>query len=98
MPRFGNVATPPEVVTVAAPDNVPAPGLVPIAMVTAFVAVGTKFPWASCMLTCTAGVIATAETTFVGCTVNASFAGGPAVTLKGVLVAPVSVAALAASV
>ena len=40
------------------------------------------------MLTWIAGVIAASEIMLLGCTVKASFDGGPAVTLKVVLVAP----------
>src|SRR6266478_494891 len=98
MLRVENVATPATAAAVAVPDNVPPPGLVPMAIVTAFVAVVTTFPLASSMLTCTAGVIAAPAIAFVGCTVNASFAGVPGVTLKAVLVAPVKPAELAASV
>ncbi len=61
-------------------------------------AVVTGFPPASSMVTATAGVIAAPATTFVGCTVNASFDAVPAVTLKALLVDPVSPVALAASV
>jgi hypothetical protein len=98
MLRVENVATPATALTVAVPDNVPPPGLVPMAIVTEFVAVGTKFPKASSTLTCTAGAIAAPAVTFVGWTVNANVAGFPGVTLKAVLVAEVRAAEFAVSV
>lgn len=42
-----NVAMPPDADTVTVPDNVPPPGFVPIAIVMLFVAVVTRFPYAS---------------------------------------------------
>src|SRR5579862_1556895 len=80
------------------PDRVPLPGLVPIATVIWFVAVVTTFPAASSMLTWTAGVIEPAIATLLGCTVKASLAAAPNVTLNAPLVAPVSPEALADSV
>jgi hypothetical protein len=95
-----NVATPLTAFAVVVPERVPPPGLVPIAIVIAFVAVVTRFPDASWTATCTAGAIEAPDTTFEGCTVNASFAGGPTVvvTLNGLLVALVNKVAPAVSV
>jgi hypothetical protein len=44
MLKFENVATPATAFAVAVPERVPLPGLVPIAMVIAFVAVVARFP------------------------------------------------------
>src|SRR6266403_203872 len=93
-----NVAIPATAFNAVVPDNVPPPGLVPMAIATGFVAVGTKFPKASSTLTCTAGVIATPAVTLVGWTVNANVAGFPGVTLKAALVAAVRAPELAVSV
>src|ERR1700680_4501060 len=98
MLRLANVATPATAFTVSVPASVPVDGCVQIAIVTALVAVVTGFPCASSIVTVTAGVIAVAATTFVGCTAKAGFEGAPAVTLNGLLVAPVRPMALAASV
>ena len=87
MLKSENVATPATAVTVAVPASVPPPGFVPIATVTEFVAVVTRFPRASSMLTCTDGVIAAPAATFVGCTVKANCVAVPAVTLNALLVA-----------
>jgi hypothetical protein len=76
MLRFENVATPFTAFTVVVPESVPVDGLVPMAMVTAFVAVVTTFPEESSILTCTAGAIEEPAATAEGCTVNATFAGG----------------------
>ena len=81
MLRLLKVATPATALTVSVPDRVPPPGFVPIARVTALVAVVTVFPAASCTVTATAGVIVAPDTVFDGCTVNASFAAAPAVML-----------------
>src|ERR1700674_724561 len=94
----GNVATPATAFCVAVPDRVPPPGFVPIARVTALVAVVTTFPCASSMLTCTDGVIDAAAATLLGDTVNANCVAAPAVTLNAPLVAPVRPVALAVKV
>src|SRR5207245_231523 len=44
------------------------------------------FPWASCAVTCTAGVIAAPAMVVLGGTVNASCVAAPGVTLKAALV------------
>ena len=97
MLRFENVATPATAFTSAVPPNVPIDGFVPMAIVIWFVAVVTTFPAASSTLTWTAGVIEFPAPTRLGCTVNASLVAAPK-TLNALLVAPVRVAALAASV
>src|SRR5258708_16158625 len=79
MLSFEKVATPATAVAVAVPLSVPPDGFVPMAIVTWFVAVGTTLPDASSMLTVT--VIEPLAATLPGCTVNASFAGGPMVTV-----------------
>jgi hypothetical protein len=67
-------------------------------MVIRFVAPVTTVPDASSTLTVMDGVIALPATTLVGWTVKASLVGVPPVTLKAVLVVPVSPVALAANV
>jgi hypothetical protein len=52
-----------------------------MAIVTWFVAVVTTLPCASSTLTTTAGVIELPAAALEGCTVKASFAGGPMVTV-----------------
>src|SRR6202050_4996609 len=77
MLRLENVATPATAFTVSVPANVPLDGFVPIATVTALVAVVTGFPEASPTVTVTAGVIVAPATTLEGCTVKASFDAVP---------------------
>jgi hypothetical protein len=77
MLKFENVATPLTGVAVNVPASVPADGLVPIAIVTGFVAVVTTLPCASSTLTATAGVMELPAATLLGCVVNANLAGGP---------------------
>jgi hypothetical protein len=98
MLRFEKVATPATAFAVAVPESVPVPGLVPIAIVIAFVAVVTTFPDPSSTLTCTAGVIEVFIATLEGCTVKANLAGTGAVTLNALLVALVNPVAPAISV
>jgi hypothetical protein len=99
MLKFEKVATPATAFVVSVPDRTPpGPALLPMAMVTAFVAVAIRFPNASSTLTCTGGVIEAFTATFDGCTVNASFVGTAAVTLNALLVAPVNPVAAAVSV
>ncbi len=61
-----NVATPLTADTVKVPDNVPLPGLLFMANVTLSVAVGTRFPPASCTWTSMAGEIATVDSALAG--------------------------------
>src|SRR5260370_40147293 len=81
MLRFAKLATPPTAATVVVPESVPVAGLVPIATVTLPANVVTRFPFASRTLTCTAGANAIPACIVVGCTVNATWLGGPAVTV-----------------
>src|SRR5882762_6141155 len=85
MLRFENVAMPFAALAVSVPASVPLDGFVPMAMATALVAVVTGLPEASSIVPCT--VIAAPAATFVGCTLNTSFAAAPATTLNALLVA-----------
>src|SRR6267143_656859 len=98
MLKVEKLATPATAATVAVPDRVPAPGFVPIAMVTLPVKPVAVFPWASWAVTCTAGVIAAPAVVLAGCTLNTSWLAVPAVMLKAVLVALVGPVADAVSV
>ena len=81
-----NVATPLTALDDVVPERVPPPGLVPMATVTLPPNAVAVFPWASCAVTCTAGVIAAPAMVLVGGTVNASCVAAPGVTLKAALV------------
>src|SRR5437762_1626013 len=98
MDRLENVATPLTADTVAVPDSVPPPGLVPMATVTLALEPVTVLPNASCTTTCTAGAIATPATALLGCTENASLEAAAGVMLNPVEVAPVRPAELATRV
>src|SRR3954463_7675004 len=98
MDRLENVATPPTAATVAAPDSVPPPGLVPIATVMLAVELVTVLLNASCTVTCTAGAIATPAVALAGCTVNASLVAAAGLMLNAAEVAPASGADAAVSV
>src|SRR5256885_934916 len=89
MDRVENVATPLTAATVAVPDSVPPPGLVPIATVTVALELVTVLSNASCTVTRTAGAIATPAVAFTGSTVKASFEAAATVMLKAELLAPV---------
>src|SRR5205814_2200461 len=89
-----NVATPPLAATVAVPESVPPPALVPIATVTFPVNPVAVLLLASSAVTCTAGVIAAPADVALGSTENTSCVAVPAVILNAVLVvvpAPVAV-------
>src|SRR5690348_12600473 len=58
MDRLENVATPLAAETVAVPDSVPPPGLVPMATVTLALELVTVLPNASCTATCAGGLVA----------------------------------------
>src|SRR6185295_6322513 len=90
MERFENVATPDDADTVAVPDSVPPPGLFPMATVMLAEELGTRFPNASCTVTCTAGEIATPAVALVGCTVKASLDAAAGLMLNADDVAPAS--------
>src|SRR3989442_598127 len=99
--RFANVTTPFTAFTGALPVNVPPAGLLSMAMATAPVKLVTVSPDASRAVTVTAGVIATPTCALLGCTPNArcvAGGGGAAVMLNGLLVAWVSVPAVAVRV
>src|SRR2546430_10721004 len=81
-----NVATPLTALDDVVPERVPPPGLVPMATVTLPPNAVAVFPWASCAVTCTAGVIAAPAMVVLGGTVNASCVAAPGVTLKAALV------------
>src|SRR5207247_4070938 len=92
--KVENVATPLAAATVVAPERVPLAGLVPIATVMLVVAVVTVLPWASWTVTCTAGVFIAPAAALLGCTVNTTFAAGPALIWNALLLAPVPPAAV----
>src|SRR6185369_15930159 len=72
MDRLENVATPLTAATVAVPESVPPPGLVPMATVTFAVELVTVLLNASCTATCTAGAIDAPAEALLGCTMNAT--------------------------
>src|SRR6185295_13904711 len=90
MDRLENVATPALAATVAVPDSVPPPGLVPIATVMLAPEVVTVLPNASCTATCTDGLIATPAVVLDGCAVKASLLAAAGLMLNAVEVPPVS--------
>src|SRR3954465_6029189 len=90
MDRVENVATPPAADTVAVPDSVPPPGLVPIATVMLAVELVTVLPNTSSTATCTAGLIATPAVVVDGCPVKATFEAAAGLMLNAELVPPVS--------
>src|SRR6185436_15752256 len=98
MERLENVATPLTAATVAVPDSVPPPGLVPIATVMLTVELGTVLPNASCTETCTEGEIDAPAAAFAGCTVKASLDAPAALMLNAALLAPDSAPEAAVSV
>ena len=65
--RFANVATPPTALTVVVPPSVPPLGFVAIAMPIEAELTLTLLPYVSRTPTVTAGLIAAAAVTFVGC-------------------------------
>src|SRR2546423_12707158 len=86
MLRVENVATPATAATVAVPDKVPSPGLVPSAAVTLPLNPVAVLPSASRAVTCTAGAIVTPAVGLVGCTLNTRRLAAPAATLNAALV------------
>src|SRR5882672_2442696 len=98
MDRLEKVATPLTADTVAVPESVPPPGLVPIATVMLAEELVTVFPNASATTTCTAGAIATPAVAFVGWTVNPSLVAAAGLMLNESEVAPVRGADTAVSV
>src|SRR5207245_2643717 len=75
--------------TVLFPESVPLPGLAPSATVTLAVKPVTVFPWASCAVSWTAGVITEPAVALVGWTLKTSCVAAPAVAVNALLVAPV---------
>src|SRR3954468_8048841 len=98
MERLENVATPPTADTVAVPESVPPPGLVPIATVTLALELVTVLLNASCTVTCTAGAMAAPAVAFDGWTVKASLLAAAGLMLNAELDAPVSAPEAAVSV
>src|SRR2546425_232684 len=82
-----NVATPALAATVAVPESVPPPGLVPIATLMFPENPVAVLPLASCAVTSTPGVIGAPATVFVGWTLNTSAAAVPGVMSNAALVA-----------
>src|SRR5712691_9153804 len=87
MLKVEKLATPATAAMVVVPDNVPPPGFVPIATVTVPVKPVAVFPWASCAVTCTAGVIAAPAVVAVGWTEKTSCVAAAGVMVNAVLVA-----------
>ena len=83
------LATPFTAETVVVPPRVPFFGFVPIATVTGFEALVTRFPPASRISTCTAGLIVAPPVVLTGCTRKPSCAAVPTVMLNDADVAPV---------
>src|SRR3954462_8267548 len=98
MDRLEKVATPATAATVAVPDSVPPPGLVPMATVMFAVELVTVLLNVSCTVTCTAGAMDTPATAFAGWTVKASLVAAAGVMLNAAEVAEVSGADAAVSV
>ena len=98
MESVEKLASPAVAATVAVPDNVPLPGLVPIATVMLAVELVTVLPNESCTATCNAGAIAAPAVAFVGCTAKANWEAAAGVMLNALLVAPVNVPDAAVSV
>src|SRR2546426_12430870 len=98
MLRFANVATPETAAAVVVPESVPPPALEPIVTLTLPAKPVATLPWASCAVTCTAGVIAAPAVVLAGCTLKTSTLGAPAVTLNAALVPPPTPEAPAVSV
>src|SRR5512146_2911539 len=98
MDRLENVATPLDADTVVVPDNVPPPGLVPIATVMLALELVTVLLNASCTSTRTAGAMDTPATALVGWIVKASLAAAAGLMSNAVDAAPVSSGEAAVSV
>src|SRR5262245_25209787 len=98
MERLENVATPATAETVAVPDSVPPPGLLPFATLIRSVELVTVLLKASCTATCTAGAMLAPAFAFVGWTVKASLVAAAGLMLNADDVAPVSGADAAVSV
>jgi hypothetical protein len=97
MDKLLKVATPATAAIVAVPDNVPAPGFVPIAMATEAVD-AVRLSLASNIRTVIAGLIAEPATALLGCWPNTSLVAVPGVILKVLDVAPVNTPLVASNV
>src|SRR5512142_2557041 len=95
MLRSSNVATPATADRVLVPLSVAPAAPVPaeIATVRGVFAVVTVFPWASWMVTRTAGLMAAPAVTGLGCPVTASAAGVPATAVAANVTGVIAVAA-----
>src|SRR5258708_26542925 len=80
--RSEKLATPLEALTVLVPLNVALPGLVPMATVTTFVAVATRWPDESTIDACVPGVSVTLLSPPEGKALKASLLGAPGPTLN----------------
>src|SRR5512132_1554571 len=98
MERLEKLATPLTAATVAVPDSVPPPGLVPMATVMLAVELVTVLLNGSCTVTCTAGAMDAPASAFVGWTVNATLEGAAWLMLNADEVAPASTPDAAVSV
>src|SRR5438128_1436886 len=98
MLKVENVATPFTAGTVAVPDSVPLPGLLPIATVTLPVKPVTVFPSPSCAVTWTAGAIAAPAVRLEGRRVGQGRCAAGAASANGALVAPLRLPEVAPSV
>src|SRR5262245_10457065 len=87
MLKSENVATPETAGTVLVPDSEPLPGFAPMATVMLPAKVVTVFPWASCAVTLTAGVMVAPAVVFKGGgTEKISFVAGAGMMSKAALV------------
>src|SRR5205809_417079 len=84
MLRLPKLTTPATAAAVAVPDNVPPPGLVPIATLTFPVKPDAVLPWASWAVTCTAGVMTEPAVVVVGSAEKTRCDAAPGVMLNAV--------------
>ena len=95
---LAKLATPLTAGTVVVPASVPPLGFVPRATATDPANPVATLPAASSAVTCTGGVIAAPAAVALGCTLKTNWVAAPTVTVKALLVAPLSPVAVAASV
>src|SRR2546427_227708 len=88
MERLPNVATPPTAATVALPESVPLPGLLPIASVILPENPVAVLPLPARAVTVTAGEIVAPAVAVVGCCVHTSWLAAARVPLDAVEAAP----------
>ena len=96
--RLAKLATPLTAGTVVVPASVPPLGFVPRATATDPANPVATLPPASSAVTWTAGVIAAPAAVLLGCTLKTNWVAAPTVTVKALLVAPLSPGAVAVSV